>query len=192
VLKLEPARGAPTRWEADPDKLALLMAGAAYAPARPLLHYLRKVLTKHGWTVQELWWQPPVPFESDDAARGWVLRQAVDALLPETASRKLLCGKSLASLAIPLAQEKGLPAMWLTPILADPVNAAALLRTAAPTLLVGGDADSLWDGAVARQSGHSVLELPGQDHGIEADDPLAALDTLHRVVLAADAFLGTL
>lgn len=192
MLKLEPARGAPTRWEADPDKVALLIAGAAYAPARPLLHYLRKVLLAHGWTVQELWWQPPVPFESSDAARQWVLRQTADMLAAETAGRQLLCGKSLASFAIPLAQERSLPAMWLTPILTDVVNIDALLATSSPTLLIGGDADDLWDGEVARRSGHAVLELPGQDHGLEVDDPLSALDTLRQVVVAADTFLTRL
>jgi pimeloyl-ACP methyl ester carboxylesterase len=192
MLKLEPARGAPTRWDADPDKVALLIAGGAYAPARPLLHYLRKVLLAHGWTVQELWWQPPVPFESADAARHWVLRQVADALAAEVAGRKILCGKSLASLAIPLAQEQSLPALWLTPILTDVANIDALQQTSAPTLLIGGDADDLWDGEVARRSGHTVLELPGQDHGLEVDDPLAALNTLRQVVVAADTFLSSL
>ncbi|WP_027344233.1 alpha/beta fold hydrolase [Hamadaea tsunoensis] len=189
MQKLEPPRGAPTRWPGDPDRLALVIAGGAYAPARPLLHFSRKVLQTHGWTVQELWWQPPMTtdFRSN---RGWVVDQITAALADETAAQILLCGKSLASLAAPIAADRSLPAIWLTPILSDPANAAAVARSTAPTLLIGGDADPLWNGGGDRTAGHEIVELPGEDHSLEVADPLAALATLRQVVTAVDDFVG--
>jgi hypothetical protein len=169
-----------------------MMAGGAYAPARPLLHYLRKVLMSHGWTVQELWWQPPHTewtFEPGDGRSAWVRGQIETALSAETARHILLAGKSLASFAIPVAAERRLPAIWLTPIFNDPANRLPLT---ARTLLVGGTADRSWDGEFARKGGQDVLELPGQDHGLEVDDPIEALETLRRIVIASDQFLATL
>ena len=196
MLKLEPSRGAPTRWAGDPEKLALLMAGGAYAPARPLLHYLRKVLQQHGWTVQELWWQPPHDewdFTDTDGRQEWVVAQAEAALSGETASRQLLCGKSLASFAAPVAAERGLSAIWLTPVLSEARNAGALLAASAPTLLVGGTEDyEYWDGEAARRSGHSILELPGLGHSLEVPDAVRSIDIVRQVTVAAGEFLDKL
>jgi pimeloyl-ACP methyl ester carboxylesterase len=76
-----------------------------------------------------------------------------------------------------------LPAVLLTPALADVDLVAALRRRTAPTLLVGGTADPMWDGAIAREFG-DVLELDGADHG------LARIDQAQQVADAVAAFSG--
>ncbi|MEQ7010863.1 hypothetical protein ABN028_32245 [Actinopolymorpha sp. B17G11] len=45
-----------TRSAGDPRRIAIILPGGGYTPAGPLLHFARAVLVRHGWTVQELWW----------------------------------------------------------------------------------------------------------------------------------------
>lgn len=46
------------RFEGDPSRVVIVLPGVRYTPARPLLHYARSVALAHGWTVQEVWWEP--------------------------------------------------------------------------------------------------------------------------------------
>ncbi|MFG2846523.1 alpha/beta hydrolase [Kitasatospora sp. NPDC048296] len=185
----------PTRYDGDPDRVALVLPGGGYSPARPLLHFARAVLLRHGWTVQELWWQPPAG--SADLAMeewiAWVERQVAEAVDAERGACRLLVGKSLGSFACGLAADRELAAAWLTPILTLDHVVDALGRAQAPTLLVGGSADRRWDRRIADSTGHEVLELPGADHGLERDDdPLGSVDILRQVVERLDRFVGSL
>ncbi|MFE1328968.1 hypothetical protein [Streptomyces microflavus] len=38
----------PTRFDGDPGRVALVVPGVGYSPARPLLHFAREVLRQHG------------------------------------------------------------------------------------------------------------------------------------------------
>jgi len=188
-----------TRYQADPDKLAILLPGGGwYTAARPLLHQARAVLLRHKWTVREVWWTPPRPVSSPPWPDGeewvaWVAEQATKALAGETAERLLFVGKSLGSLAASLAAERGIPAIWLTPVLIEPALVAALENATAPTMLIGGTADSLWDSAVARRIGHPYLEVPHADHGMETDDdPINSAEILKRVTIEMDSFVARL
>jgi hypothetical protein len=68
----------------------------------------------------------------------WV-SEAIDAVEATAgAAASLLIGKSLASLAAPVAADRGLPAVWPTPMLTDERAVAALRRAVAPCLLMGG------------------------------------------------------
>jgi hypothetical protein len=49
------------------------------------------------------------------------------------------------------AAERGLDAVWLTPLPVDPAVAEAIAANAGRQLLVGGLADDLWDSSVARE-----------------------------------------
>ncbi len=180
------------RWPADPERVAIVLPGRGYTPARPLLHLARNVLFGHGWTVQELWWQPPATTDQDERA-AWVAAQATAAVEAETASRILLVGKSLGTYAAPLAAARDLPAIWFTPLLfrADVVDALGAAN--APTLLVGGGADWSWDPRLADDLGLSCLELPGADHALEhPDDPVRGAENLVRVARRLDAFAAAL
>ncbi|MCK2217674.1 hypothetical protein MF672_028345 [Actinomadura sp. ATCC 31491] len=91
--------GIPTRAEGDPERVAVLLPGAGYVPARPLLHFARAVLVQHGWTVQEIWWEAPATRDPDELG-GWVAGQARAALDAERDARRLLVvAKSLATFA---------------------------------------------------------------------------------------------
>ncbi len=180
------------RFEADPDKVAIVLPGASYTPARPLLHFTRAVLLAHRWTVQEVWWDPP-PLSDRAAVSGWVCDQAVAALDREEAERPLLVGKSLGTFAAPVAVERNLPAIWLTPLCGELHVTGALTTASAPTLLVGGTGDPTWNGDLARSTKAEVLEIPGADHGLETDaDPVNSADILRQVVAATDAFVARL
>ena len=53
-------------------------------------------------------------------------------------------------LAAPLVADRGLAAVWFTPLLTDEPTVAALRRAMGPVLLVGGTADQFWDSQAAR------------------------------------------
>lgn len=183
------------RHDGDPDKVALLLPGGGYTANAPLLHYGRSVLRKHGWSIIELWWDPPFTnlWERFAAGMDWVDQQARNALAGEPAGRKLILGKSLGTCATRIAAERQLPAVWLTPILAHQWIQDALAGTAAPTLLVGGTGDRSWNSVAAKRSGHQVLEIPDADHGMElANDPVGSAEILRQVTAEMDRFVGAL
>lgn len=177
------------RWPGDSDRVAIVLPGLGYNPDMPLLYWTAKVLNQVGWTIQQLWW--PEPFPTDPSAlRGWVASRTAEALDREsTADQLLLVGKSLGSLAVPLAAERALLGIWLTPLLANQPELRDILTVLPPSLLVAGTADPSWDETAAAASGHEVCEVEGADHSIEIDgDALASLDALGRVLTAIDGY----
>ncbi|MGW8851654.1 alpha/beta hydrolase [Streptomyces xiamenensis] len=183
----------PTRFEGGSGRVALVLPGMGYSPARPLLHFARAALLAAGWTVRELWWQVP-PDLSPTRSAAWVRERAEEAIAAEDGACGLLVGKSLGTMAAPLAQERELPAIWLTPLLRDAGVTAALAGATAPALLIGGTADERWwDPAIAASLPHEVVEIPGADHALELPGDLAgSVLALHRAVTAMETFLGRL
>lgn len=174
-----------TRHEGDPARVAVVLPGGGYFPALPLLHYTGRVLNALGWTVQEVWWDTRGMADGADR-QSWVRDQAVRAIEAETqADRLLLVGKSLGSLAIPLAAERQLPGIWHTPLLTEHPVRQALQAIEAPTLLVGGTGDRSWDSDFARASGHDVHEVAGADHSMEVPAGVGESARVHAGV--ADA-----
>jgi hypothetical protein len=148
--------------------------------------------------IRPLHWSPPPEVDPDaDPASGgraaWVRRQVTPVLdeLAGAGSTPLVIGKSLGSYAATLAAERGLPAVWLTPLLTDERVVGALRRSDAPCLLVGGTADEqAWDGALARRLSPYVFEVDGADHGMYVRGPLAAsAAVLGLVATAVERFL---
>ncbi|GAB3436765.1 alpha/beta hydrolase [Flindersiella endophytica] len=178
-----------TRREADPSRVAVILPGAGYFPALPLLHYTGRVLNELGWTIHEVWWDVRTMSDSDDR-QSWVCDQAVRAIEAEPqAERVLLVGKSLGSLALRLAAERQLPGVWLTPLLTEPTVRQALQAIEAPTLLVGGTGDRVWDSDFAQACGHTVHEVPGADHAMEVSAGIGDSARVHADVAdAVDAF----
>ena len=65
-----------------------------------------------------------------------------------------------------------------------------LKRAIAPCLLVGGTADTLWDGTIARSVTSRVVEIEGADHGMFVPGDLAAsAAVLGQVMTAVEQFL---
>src|ERR1700753_2917926 len=114
------------RGDGDPQRVAILLPGMHYSTERPLLHFARAVFVKHGWTTREIRWSEPAPERDGQDLCDWFARQrsfaeahARRSLERETASRIALVGKSMGAFAAGVAADRGLPAIWLTPVLAD-------------------------------------------------------------------------
>ena len=107
----------------------------------------------------------------------------------------LVVGKSLGTRAAAYAAERGLDAIWFTPLLVDPEVAEGIAANAGRQLLVGGLADELWDAAVAREladAGCDVLEVPDADHGMGTPDAVRTAEIHLEVARAVAAFLASL
>jgi hypothetical protein len=187
--------GLPTRWEPDGASrgVALVLPGRAYSPSAPLLEFARRALLQHGFTVQQLWWDSTA--RGDEDVEQWVRRHVTAALVDEDADHVVVVGKSLGTRAASYAAERGLDAVWLTPLLVDPVVAEGIAANAGRQLLVGGLADELWDPAVAREledNGCDVLAVADADHSMGTDDAVRTAEIHVEVARAVDSFLAGL
>ena len=173
------------------ERHAILLPGAGYTPAHPVLHFTKRVLEVHGWTVAPASW----PADEDARRNPDQMVGAIAAELIDSAdsAQPLMVGKSIGSLAIPLAAERGLSGIWFTPLLRRPQVVDALERLPDPTLLIGSTGDETWDPDVAHRSKHQVLELNDANHGLElGGDPLGSIDALRTVIGAVDRFVEAL
>ena len=161
---------------------ALVLPGAGYGVQAPLLWFSRLALSAAGRSVLAV----DDRYSGEDDARAWVERRALAALDYLAGARPIIVGKSLTTLAAPIAAERRLPAIWLTPLLrlADSPVVAGLRDRAAPALLIGGTADPAWHGDLARSfAGVEVLEIEDGDHSLQMDgNPARSLDALRAVV----------
>jgi hypothetical protein len=168
------------------DRRAVLIPGRGYDTRAPLFVYVGEALRRAGFDTHEIGWQVPPDLGADRAAP-WVAEQVAPALGEST---DLLVGKSLGTFAAPLAADRGIRAVWLTPLLTRADVADALGRATEPFLLIGGTSDQVWDGGVARRLTPHVLEIPDADHSLMVPGPLAAsAEVLGRVCTAVEDFL---
>jgi hypothetical protein len=153
--------------EGEPVGTAVIVPGRGYPAVAPLLFFAGVALVEHGWSVRQVWWDPPA-HETDEQTTAWV-RARVGEALPDR-GRVLLVAKSLGTYAAPLAAERGVDAVWFTPTLQVPSLVHALAVNPARQLLVGGTADDLaWRPDVARSlagQGCDVCEIPDADHAL--------------------------
>jgi predicted alpha/beta-hydrolase family hydrolase len=185
-----------TRFEpqGEPVGTAIVVPGRGYPPAAPLTFFAGFALLQHGWSVRQVWWDPPA-YETDEQTTAWV-RDQVEAELPDS-GRVVLVAKSLGTYAAPLAAERGLAAVWLTPLLQVACCAEAIAANPAPQLLVGGTADDIaWEPDVARDlaaRGRDVLEVPDADHALMVPGDVVRGVEAHTVAIrAVDTFLTRL
>jgi hypothetical protein len=154
--------------------------------------YAALAVRRRGGTTHPITWELPAG-TADDRVRSQVVAQAeaaIDAVMADGADVPLVIGKSLGSLAAPVVAQRGLPAVWFTPLLNDEPTLAALRRATAPCLLVGGTSDRAWDGEVAREISKHVTEVDGADHGMLVQGALAAsAAALAHVITAVEEFL---
>jgi hypothetical protein len=177
------------------DRSAILAPGANYSADGPLLMYAGLAVQRRGGRTRPIAWD--LPRTSDiSQLRGRVTFQvesAIDEMMAATGTAPVVIGKSLGSLAAPLVADRGLAAVWFTPLLTDEPTVAALRRAAGPCLLVGGTADEFWDGQTARSLTPDVVEIDDADHRMFVPGPLAASATaLGQVITAVEGFLDHL
>jgi hypothetical protein len=176
--------------DGDPERCAVLLPGVRYFSQAPLLWFAREAAQAAGWSVLELSERAP----ADEEPFAWMRERAVRAVDAAGAETVAVIGKSLGSAAAPLVAERGLPAVWLTPLLVRPEVASALASSRAPALLVGSAADPTWSGG-EQPVGDSaeVLEFDGLDHSLQVErDPLASLDVLRQVTERIRAFFESI
>jgi hypothetical protein len=174
--------------EGDPERCVVLLPGVRYFSQAPLLWFAREAAQAAGWSVLEV--SERAPADADPFA--WMQGRAASALAATDAERVAVLGKSLGSVAASLAAERGLPAIWLTPLLVRPEVVSALNATEAPALLIGSSADPTWaDGARPANDLLERVEFDGLDHSLQVEgDPLASLDVLREVTERVGAFLA--
>ncbi len=168
---------------------AILAPGGNYGADGPLLRYARLAVQRRGGNVHPIAWE----FSEGRDFRRQVASQvesAVDKVMTATGAAPMVIGKSLGSLAAPLVADRGLAAVWFTPLLTDEPTVAALRRATGPCLLVGGTADQFWDGQAARSLPAHVVEIDGADHGMFVPGRLAdSAAALGQVITAVEDFL---
>jgi predicted alpha/beta-hydrolase family hydrolase len=177
--------------DVDPVGTALVVPGTGYPPMAPLLFFAGMAALQHGWRVVHHWWDPPdVSGQELDA---WV-REQVEGALP-TSGRALVVGKSLGTRAAPVAAERGLPAVWLTPLFGR-LLVEAYAANPAPQLLIGGTEDDLWDSNVAADLAgetRTMVEIPDVDHAmLRPGDVLRGVEAHVEVTRAIDDWLTAL
>lgn len=177
---------------------AVVLPAGMYGPYTPLLTYAANAAEARGARIRAVSWsRPEVPPTLDPADRGpWVVAEAAPVLAEVAAAwpdvTPLVIARSFGAYAAPLAADRGLPAVWLTPDLTAGRMVDALRRATAPFLLVGGTGDEMWDPALARTLSPHVCEVEGADHGMYLPGRLAAsASALGRVATAVEDFLDT-
>jgi len=133
-----------------------------------LLMYARLAVERRGGQARPIKWELErgADYDRQRLRVASQVESAVDELAAATGAAPVIIGKSLGSLAAPVAADRGLAAVWFTPLLTDEPTVAALRRATGPCLLVGGTADRFWDGPTARSLPGEVVEVDGADHGM--------------------------
>ena len=166
-------------------------------PHVPTLYYCCEAAEARGARVEVLHWPGhPDPVALDAGAPAMVesrVEAVLDGVLRDVSP--VLFAKSLGTLASPVAARRDLPAVWLTPVLTDArgldprVFIDAVEASTAPCLIVGGTADALWDGEVARRLARTSWRSRA-DHSLHLPGPRAAtLAVMADVVTTVEAFL---
>ncbi len=167
-------------------RAALLAPGGNYGADGPLLMFSGVAARRRGAAVRGVTWD----FERGDEPHAMVTATVAAALDEGEHGATVVFGKSLGSMAAPVVADRGLAAVWFTPLLTDPATVTAMRRAAGPCLLVGGTADDYWDGRVARSITPHVIEVPGADHGMFVPGQLSAsAAVLGGVITAVERFL---
>jgi hypothetical protein len=167
------------RHDGKSDRCAVLLPGQFYPTRAPALWFAREAAMAQGWSALEVLGEPgehpdPVAWERDCAQR---------ALAATGDARVLVIGKSLASLLAAELSDRGVAAIWLTPLLTESAVLDGLARARRPALLVGGTTDPAWRReAIPANPELDALELPGVDHAVQVPgDPIASLDALRQM-----------
>jgi hypothetical protein len=178
--------------ENDPERCVVVLPGMRYSTQAPLLWFAREVAAARGWSALEVLDSLP----AGDEPFAWARDRARRALdhAERQASEVIVVGKSLASAAAGLVADRGLHAVWLTPLLNERRIADDLGRAPRPALLIGGSADEAWAPDELADSGLlQVVQLDGLDHSLQRPgDPSASLEALRAVAVRIDQFLDEL
>jgi hypothetical protein len=173
-------------------RTAVIFPGGNNEPDIPMLYFAALAAEARGAEIHRVRWQEPLrPAIFDPAARPGIVDPQAAAALDAAGGRPLVIAKSLGTHAAAQVAKRGLPAIWMTPLLDAPEVVAALDAATAPFLLIGGTADiGPWDGPLARRLTPHVLEVEGADHSMMVPGPLSAsAAVLGSIADSVEAFL---
>ena len=174
------------------SRSAILAPGGNSSVDVPALMFARLAVQRRGGRAHPIVWDLAASRDFT-AQRQRVVSQvesAVDELTAAAGAAPLVVGKSLGSLAAPLVADRGLAAVWFTPLLTDEPTVAALRRATGPCLLVGGTADPYWNGQTARSLAADVVEIDGADHAMVVPGRLTeSAAVLGQIITAVEDFL---
>jgi pimeloyl-ACP methyl ester carboxylesterase len=163
-------------YDGDPSRTAVVLPGAMLA-AMPVAASAIQALGAKGWRVVHVW--DEFLDRSQDPVRWTIDRLDAATAFAGDVEELLVVAKSLTTRAAGACADRGLRAVWLTPLLEDPVCVEMLRSRTAPALLVGGTRDPTWDGGLARELSPDVVEIEGADHGLaRISDLQAVLDAV--------------
>ncbi|HEV2375606.1 MAG TPA: hypothetical protein VGS19_26015 [Streptosporangiaceae bacterium] len=171
---------------------AVVAPGRFYSIDGPLLMYARLAVERRGGHTHPIVWDLPdtVGFGEEHGQVASQVVSAIDAVITATGVTPLVIAKSTGTLAASVVADRGLAAVWLTPLLTDEPTVAAMRRATGPCLLAGGTGDGFWDGRTARSITPHVVEVEGADHGMFIPGRLAASAmALATVITAVEDFL---
>ncbi|GAB1693088.1 alpha/beta hydrolase [Krasilnikovia sp. M28-CT-15] len=174
----------------------IVVPGREYTAQGPLLHLADRALRDRRAHLETISWT--VPSGLADVGPEPFVRAHVDAALHRAhqaapQARPVVIAKSLGSWAAALVAERGLPAVWLTPVLTADDVVAAIGRSPAPALLICGTADFVWVPKAAQATGKPVLTVAEADHDLRVPGPLRRYtDALGTVATAIEEFLDGL
>jgi len=181
--------------------VAVVLPGAGYTPAHPLLHFCGAVLRSAGLTVYELWWGDTLTGWNDVSEPDLHAWLGADTLAAVDAAARYgrpaaVVTKSLGTLGLSAAAERRpelaeVPAIWLTPLLRRPVVVRALAAWRAPALAAIAERDPVPDGVEPRHLGDRVRSVltTGTDHALETDDAVASVEVLRTVLVEVHTFV---
>jgi len=172
------------------QRIAVLAPGGGYTVQAPLLAYARLAVERRDAEVRPIEWRFPEDFDDSPKQRFELVSSQVAETLQD--DKALVIGKSLGSLAAGVVAIRALPAIWLTPLLTTPEVVEAIQAAERPPLLIGGAADRLWDGPLARRISPHVLEIPDANHALYVPGPVSATAAAAaQVADAVEAFIDT-
>lgn len=187
--------GTTSTWEdwSEPSResgLAVMLPGGGYTCEMPLLSFAGRVAAHHGWRVRAVSWHPSAEWGEERVG------DELEAAIGGCSGPVRVIAKSLGSLAAPFAAERGMDAVWLTPLLRRREVVDAMARHRGRQLLIGGTSDEgRWDSSVAASlaagdGGAELLEITGADHSLDVEDPLRTAEIHVEVVRVIDRWFS--
>lgn len=173
--------------EADPGRRVLVLPGSGYSVDLPGLQLPMRALALAGWQVWAASWDVR-DAQDRTAAEGVVVGAAEQFRGLVGSAPQLVLAKSLGTMGAGWVADRGVPAVWTTPLLTDDQCVADIARGTAPALLLAGSRDHTWDDDAAQRTGKPTRLIAGADHAWHTGDWREEIEVLRHLVAAVEEF----
>ena len=176
--------------DGGPNRHAVLLPGGGYPVDSPVLWYPATACSYLGWTCHLVRWPDDMTGEQVPTIASELINRIRG---DHPAAQILIIGKSLGTLAMPVAVASGLPGVWLTPVLTEPEIGRLARRLGPEHLLIGGTADPYWELEIVERTGAQVLQVPDADHSLQIPGNLGrTMAAITALANGVDAFARSL